>query len=283
MRISAKYFPVVEFAGVAGTAVIIGYGGWLSSIDVVTVGTVAAFVLYLNNLFEPVQQLSQLYNTVQSAGAALQKIFGVLDTKPSVAERPGAVDLPRPRRDRRRARDVRVRRAIRCCTTSRCTIACGRAHRARRPDRCRQVDAREADRALLRPDRRRRAASTASTCATRRFRSLRKRDRRRAAGGVPVRGHVARQRARRPTGSHRRRSRRRALVALGLLERFHAFPDGLDDRSARARLAPVGRRAPARVARARRARRPERSSCSTKRRRTSTPAPSTRSRPRSNG
>ena len=59
-----------------------------------TVGTVAAFVLYLNNLFEPVQQLSQLYNTVQSAGAALNKIFGVLDTRPSIAERPGAVDLP---------------------------------------------------------------------------------------------------------------------------------------------------------------------------------------------
>ncbi len=94
VRISARYFPIVEFAGIAGTAAIIGWGGWLSSRDVVTVGTVAAFVLYLNNLFEPVQQLSQLYNTVQSAGAALSKIFGVLDTRPSVAERPGAVDLP---------------------------------------------------------------------------------------------------------------------------------------------------------------------------------------------
>jgi ATP-binding cassette, subfamily B, bacterial len=94
VRISAKYFPIVEFAGVAGTAVIIGWGGYLSSRDVVTVGTVAAFVLYLNNLFEPVQQLSQLYNTVQAAGAALSKIFGVLDTKPTIAERPGAVDLP---------------------------------------------------------------------------------------------------------------------------------------------------------------------------------------------
>jgi ATP-binding cassette subfamily B protein len=94
VRISAKYFPIVEFSGVAGTAAIIGWGGFLSSHDVVTVGTVAAFVLYLNNLFEPVQQLSQLYNTVQSAGAALSKIFGVLDTRPSVGERAGAVDLP---------------------------------------------------------------------------------------------------------------------------------------------------------------------------------------------
>jgi len=94
VRVSARYFPMVEFAGVAGTAVIIGYGGWLSSEGVVTVGTVAAFVLYLNNLFEPVQQLSQLYNVVQAAGAALNKIFGVLDTRPTVRERPGAVDLP---------------------------------------------------------------------------------------------------------------------------------------------------------------------------------------------
>ena len=51
-------------------------------------------MLYLNNLFEPIQQLSQLYNTVQSAGAALHKLFGVLDTQPSIVERPGAVDLP---------------------------------------------------------------------------------------------------------------------------------------------------------------------------------------------
>ena len=84
VRISAKYFPIIEYAGVVGTAVIVGYGGWLSTRGVVTVGTVAAFVLYLNSLFEPINQLSQLYNTVQSAGAALHKIFGVLDTRPSI-------------------------------------------------------------------------------------------------------------------------------------------------------------------------------------------------------
>lgn len=95
VRISARYFPIVEFTGVAGTAVIIGYGGWLSARDIVTVGTVGAFVLYLNSLFEPVQQLSQLYNTFQSAGAALSKIFDVFDTRATVHERPAAVDLPR--------------------------------------------------------------------------------------------------------------------------------------------------------------------------------------------
>ena len=94
VSISSKYFPIVEFTGVAGTAVIIGFGGWLSTEGIISVGTVAAFVLYLNNLFEPIQQLSQLYNLVQSSGAALNKIFGVLDTQPSVRARPGAIDLP---------------------------------------------------------------------------------------------------------------------------------------------------------------------------------------------
>ncbi|HEX6311189.1 MAG TPA: ABC transporter ATP-binding protein [Acidimicrobiia bacterium] len=94
VRISARYFPLVEFSGVAGTALIIGIGGWFVSRDIVTVGTVAAFVLYLNNLFEPVQQLSQLYNLVQQSGAALQKLFELLDTPTSIDERPGAVDLP---------------------------------------------------------------------------------------------------------------------------------------------------------------------------------------------
>ena len=94
VRISAKYFPIVEFAGVAGIALIVGIGGAFVSAEIVTIGTVAAFVLYLNSLFEPIQQLSQLYNTLQQAGAALQKLFELLDERPSIAEHPGAVDLP---------------------------------------------------------------------------------------------------------------------------------------------------------------------------------------------
>jgi ATP-binding cassette subfamily B protein len=93
-RIASFYFPVVELAGVATTAAVVGVGGWLVHADAITVGTVAAFVLYLGNLFEPIQQLSQLFNTLQSAGAALAKLFGLLDTEPSVREDPDAVDLP---------------------------------------------------------------------------------------------------------------------------------------------------------------------------------------------
>ena len=94
VRIATKYFPIVEFTGVLGIAVVVGAGAVLVHNGSVQVGTVLAFVLYLSNLFEPIQQLSQLYNTLQSAGAALSKIFGLLDTPNSVPEKPGAVDLP---------------------------------------------------------------------------------------------------------------------------------------------------------------------------------------------
>ena len=94
VRISAKYFPFVEFTGVLGIAIVVGVGGLFVDQGIITVGTVLAFVLYLNSLFEPIQQLSQLYNTVQSAGAALHKVFALLDTEGTVGEKPGAIDLP---------------------------------------------------------------------------------------------------------------------------------------------------------------------------------------------
>jgi len=94
IRISAMYFPVIELSGVVTTAALIGVGGMMVHSGYATVGTVAAFVLYLGNLFEPIQNLSQLFNTLQSAGAALSKIFGLLDTASPILERPGAVDLP---------------------------------------------------------------------------------------------------------------------------------------------------------------------------------------------
>lgn len=92
--VQAWYLPVIEIAGLGTTALVVGVGGWLTLEGVVTIGTVTFFVLTLSNLFEPVQQLSQLFNMVQSAGAGLQKVFQVLDTEVDVSERKGAVDLP---------------------------------------------------------------------------------------------------------------------------------------------------------------------------------------------
>jgi ATP-binding cassette subfamily B protein len=94
VRISVWYLPIVKFAGIATTAAVVGIGGWMVHQGEVSLGTVVAFVLLLTNLFEPVQQLSQLFNTVQAAAAGLNKLFGLLDTKTDLPERKGAVDLP---------------------------------------------------------------------------------------------------------------------------------------------------------------------------------------------
>jgi ATP-binding cassette, subfamily B, bacterial len=93
VAISAWYLPVIELAGWGTTALALGVGGWWVHEGMLTVGTVAFFVLTLSNLFEPVQQLSQLFNMVQSAGAGLYKLYELLDTPVDVPERPGAVDL----------------------------------------------------------------------------------------------------------------------------------------------------------------------------------------------
>jgi ATP-binding cassette subfamily B protein len=94
VRVSVWYFGLVEWAGVAAAGAVVGVGGWLVHQGTVSVGTVAAFVLLLSSVFEPVAMLSQLFNSVQSSGAALQKLYDLLDTEPEIRDRPGAVDLP---------------------------------------------------------------------------------------------------------------------------------------------------------------------------------------------
>jgi ATP-binding cassette subfamily B protein len=89
------YFPTVDLLSTAALAVVIAYGGHLYFGGTLSLGTLFAFMLYVNNFFDPVQALSQLYNTFLSAAAALDKIIDVLDEEPQVVDRPGAQPLPR--------------------------------------------------------------------------------------------------------------------------------------------------------------------------------------------
>ena len=94
VKVSTWYFGLIEFAGIASSALIVGLGGWLVHRGTVSLGTVVAFVLLLASLFDPVQQLSQLYNTLQSAAAALHKLFAIIDAVPDVDESPNPIALP---------------------------------------------------------------------------------------------------------------------------------------------------------------------------------------------
>jgi ABC-type multidrug transport system fused ATPase/permease subunit len=93
--LSGVYFPFVDLMSSVALAVVLGYGGHLYFAHALTLGTLFAFMLYVQNFFDPVQQLSQLYGTFLSATAALDKIIGILDEEPQVVDRPDARDLPR--------------------------------------------------------------------------------------------------------------------------------------------------------------------------------------------
>ena len=97
VRLNAAYFPAVEMLSGIALAVIVLYGGYQALEGHITAGTVVAFVGTLSYLFEPIQQLSQLYTTYQSGMAALEKIFQLLDIAPDLSDREGALELERIR------------------------------------------------------------------------------------------------------------------------------------------------------------------------------------------
>lgn len=89
-RPGAVFFPLIEYIGVIGTGVVLGYGGWRAATGDVSAGVLAAFVLYLSSTLDPIQQLSQLYDVFQQAMAGLARLAGLLEERASVVEAPGA-------------------------------------------------------------------------------------------------------------------------------------------------------------------------------------------------
>ena len=95
--LNAAYFPGVELLSAIASAGILMYGGVQAINGHITIGVLVAFLAALNNFFDPIQQLSQLYTTYQAGMAALDKIFELLDEEPDLVDAPDAIDLPRLR------------------------------------------------------------------------------------------------------------------------------------------------------------------------------------------
>ncbi len=92
-RLLAIFMPAVKLVGNLTTGVVLLYGGYRVMHDQMTIGTLTAFLLYLRMFFEPMQDISQFFNTFQSASSALEKIAGVLAHQPAIADPPGPVPL----------------------------------------------------------------------------------------------------------------------------------------------------------------------------------------------
>ncbi len=95
VKLNAAYFPAVELLSALVTVEILVIGGIEAINGHTSTGVVFAFIAALNNFFDPIQQLSQLYTTYQSGMAALDKIFSLLDEQPEIVDAPHAVALPR--------------------------------------------------------------------------------------------------------------------------------------------------------------------------------------------
>ncbi|MGZ4296597.1 MAG: ABC transporter ATP-binding protein [Solirubrobacteraceae bacterium] len=93
VKLNAAYFPGVELLSALVTVEILLIGGFEAINGHTSTGVVFAFIAALNNFFDPIQQLSQLYTTYQSGMAALDKIFSLLDEQPELVDAPDAIEL----------------------------------------------------------------------------------------------------------------------------------------------------------------------------------------------
>ncbi|HID85302.1 MAG TPA: ABC transporter ATP-binding protein [Anaerolineales bacterium] len=96
-RVAAIFFPSVDFLNTLATTIVVYVGGQAALGERITPGILVAFVLYIDRLFDPIRSLSQRYDQFQSAMAAGERIFNLLDTPPEVQDAPDAVPLPRIR------------------------------------------------------------------------------------------------------------------------------------------------------------------------------------------
>ena len=97
IALASFFFPGIEFLGTAATVIVLGVGGGRVLAGDLEIGVLAAFLLYLRSLFDPVQQLSELYDSFQSATAGAERVGAVLAERPSVREADDPVPLPDPR------------------------------------------------------------------------------------------------------------------------------------------------------------------------------------------
>ena len=103
------FYPAVEFLGMLSLAMLLAYGGFRNRQGVLSLGVLVAFFQYGLRFFRPIQDLSEKYNILQSAMAASERVFKLLDTPSQITSPAAPRSLPRwPGSHRIRSRLVRI-------------------------------------------------------------------------------------------------------------------------------------------------------------------------------
>jgi len=85
--------PLVNVMSNLSIAVVAGLGGWMTVMGWITVGLVASFITYARNFVQPLRQLADLYNSIQTALAGAERVFEIMDEKAEITDKPGAISL----------------------------------------------------------------------------------------------------------------------------------------------------------------------------------------------
>jgi ATP-binding cassette, subfamily B, multidrug efflux pump len=93
--LSFIFLPSVEFLGVLATGIVLWFGGQALVGGQLTLGVLVAFLAYVGRFFRPIQELSQLQTTLQSAMAGGEQVVRLLETAPAVVDQPGVAEMPR--------------------------------------------------------------------------------------------------------------------------------------------------------------------------------------------
>jgi len=101
-KVWGTFFPTIQLMQAIGISIVILYGGWLSLNGALgpvedAVGTLITFTLYVGMFFGPIFDLTNFYNTIQSAFAAAERIFEILDVEPEIKDSKDAVEIPKVR------------------------------------------------------------------------------------------------------------------------------------------------------------------------------------------
>jgi ATP-binding cassette subfamily B multidrug efflux pump len=94
MSLSFVFLPSIEFLGMLATGIVLWFGGLAVVRSELTLGVMVAFLAYVSRFFQPIRELSQLYTTMQAAMAGGERVLDLLDTRPEIADRPGAIEMP---------------------------------------------------------------------------------------------------------------------------------------------------------------------------------------------
>ena len=93
MNLSFVFLPTIEFLGILATVIVLWFGGHLVMDKNITLGVMVAFLTYVSRFLQPIQELSRIYTTFQSAMAGGEQVVKLLDTPVEIQDKPGAEAL----------------------------------------------------------------------------------------------------------------------------------------------------------------------------------------------